>query len=48
MKTTNFLDNENGVFDFKNEMSIAPRLLRKKIKKLNKKGVESGDAFKKV
>lgn len=36
MKTTNFNENENEIFDFKNEMSIAPRILRKKIKKLNK------------
>ncbi|KAL4430415.1 hypothetical protein ABPG74_013265 [Tetrahymena malaccensis] len=48
MKTTNFKENENEIFDFKNEMSIAPRVLRKKIKKLSKKGVESTEAFSKV
>lgn len=44
----NFLENENGTFKFKNELSIAPRILRKKIKKLAKKGVTPESAFKRV
>ncbi|EGR29847.1 RNA binding protein, putative, partial [Ichthyophthirius multifiliis] len=44
----NFNQNENDIFEFKNELAIAPRIIRKKIKKLKRKGFSENQQFVKI